>query len=60
MARAPNHHGFEEAGLGHVIAVADTENAASLRLMRKAGMRFEGQAVRDGRRETRYAILREE
>lgn len=60
MARAMIRHGFEEAGLDRILATADTENTASVRVMRKAGMRLVGQTVREGGSETRYEIRRRE
>lgn len=60
MARAMIRHGFEYAGLDRILAISDTENAASVRVMRKLGMRFEGHTLHEGRRETRCAIRCEE
>ncbi len=59
-ARAAIRHGFEELGFERVAASADTENAASLRVMQKAGMRYEKRAFREGRDMTYYAISRED
>lgn len=58
-ARAAIRYGFEEAGLDRIAASADTPNAASLRVMRKAGMRYEKREVRDGEDTTFYGISRE-
>ncbi len=59
-ARAAIRYGFEEAGLDRIAASADTPNAASLRVMRKAGMRYEKREIREGRDTTYYAISRED
>jgi len=59
-ARAAIRHGFEEAGLDRIVASADTPNAASLRVMRKAGMRYEKREVHENRDTTYYAISRED
>ena len=40
-ARAWLDHGFSEAGLDRIVAVAHTENWASRRIMEKLGMTFE-------------------
>lgn len=58
--RAAIRHGFEVAGLDHIRASADTPNAASLRVMRKIGMRREKRASNDGRDIAHYGISREE
>jgi ribosomal-protein-alanine N-acetyltransferase len=58
--RATIRYGFEEAGLDRIAASADTPNAASLRVMRKAGMRYEKREVREGRDTTYYAISHED
>lgn len=57
-ARAAIRYGFE-AGLDRVVASADTENAASLRVMQKAGMGYEKRVLRGGRDQTYYALSRE-
>lgn len=58
-ARAMIRYGFEEAGLERIVAGADTENAASLRVMEKAGMHHDGRDRRNGRDLTYYALSRE-
>ena len=58
-ARAMIRHGFEEVGLERIVAGADTENAASLRVMEKAGMIREGRDRRNGHDLTYYALSRE-
>jgi RimJ/RimL family protein N-acetyltransferase len=40
-ARISLRYGFEEAGLDQIIALAFPENAASIRVMEKIGMRYE-------------------
>lgn len=58
-ARALIRYGFEEIGLDRIIAGADTENAASLRVMEKAGMIHDGRDRRNGQDLTYYALSRE-
>lgn len=60
MARAAIRYGFEEAGFERITASADTPNMASLRVMQKAGMRYEKREVRDGQDTTYYSISRED
>ena len=57
-ARAAIRYGFE-AGLDRVVASTDTENAASLRVMQKAGMGDEKRVVRRDQDQTYYALSRE-
>lgn len=59
-ARTAIRHGFEEVGLDRIRASADSPNAASLRVMRKAGMRRERREAHDGRDTTYYGVSREE
>jgi [ribosomal protein S5]-alanine N-acetyltransferase len=40
-ARAALRDGFERAGLRRIVAIAQPANTASIRIMRKLGMRFE-------------------
>jgi [ribosomal protein S5]-alanine N-acetyltransferase len=47
-ARAGMRFAFAKAGLRRVIAIAIGENAASLHVMRKIGMRFERDAMHKG------------
>ena len=42
IARAMLRHAFEVMKLPRVVAVADVPNAASIRVMQKLGMRYEG------------------
>jgi RimJ/RimL family protein N-acetyltransferase len=42
VAKALKHHAFEVMGLPRVVAVADVPNLASIRVMQKIGMRYEG------------------
>ena len=58
-ARAMIRHGFEEIGLDRIVAGADTQNAASLRVMQKAGMLHDGRDLRNGHDLTYYALTRE-
>jgi ribosomal-protein-alanine N-acetyltransferase len=45
-ARAALRHGFEQAGLKQIVAVAVPENTGSRRVMEKLGMTFEGISAR--------------
>ena len=58
--RAAIRYGIEEAGLGRIEASADTPNAASLRVMESAGMKYTKREVREGQDTTYYAIPRED
>lgn len=58
-ARATIRYGFEEIGLDRIVAGADTENTASLRVMEKAGMVRDGRDLRNGQNLTFYALSRE-
>ncbi|MDP9454689.1 MAG: GNAT family N-acetyltransferase [Actinomycetota bacterium] len=58
-ARAMIRHGFGELGLDRIVAGADTLNAASLRVMQKAGMSYDGRNLRNGHDLTYYALSRE-
>ena len=58
-AGAMIRHGFEEIGLDRIVAGAETRNAASLRVMQKAGMLHDGRNIRDGQDLTYYALSRE-
>jgi ribosomal-protein-alanine N-acetyltransferase len=57
-ARAMIRYGFEEIRLDRIVAGADTENAASLRVMEKAGMTHDGRDRRNGQDLTYYALSR--
>jgi [ribosomal protein S5]-alanine N-acetyltransferase len=48
--------GFERAGLSRIFASADEPNAASIKVMERLGMSFEGREVRDGETLVRYEI----
>lgn len=41
-------YGFEEAGLERIAADTDAGNEASIRLMERLGMRFEGRVEKGG------------
>ena len=58
-ARAMIRHGFGEIGLDRIVAGANTQNAASLRVMQKAGMLHDGQDLRNGHDLTYYALTRD-
>jgi ribosomal-protein-alanine N-acetyltransferase len=59
MTVAMIHYGFEELGFSRIIASADAPNVASIKVMEKAGMRFEKRAEIDGRDTVYFAITRE-
>jgi RimJ/RimL family protein N-acetyltransferase len=57
-ARVSLRFGFEDAGLHRIIARAHVDNAASIRIMQKIGMRFEASDTFADRPAVRYAIAR--
>ncbi|HEX8180862.1 MAG TPA: GNAT family N-acetyltransferase [Pyrinomonadaceae bacterium] len=59
-AAACLRYGFEQAGLARIVAVAIPENIGSRRVMEKAGMKFEREALHYGSRCVLYAISRAE
>ena len=59
-ARAVLDHGLRTLALPRVAARADSPNAASVRVMRRLGLRFEGERQVQGRPTMHYAIAREE
>ena len=59
-ARAALRFGFEEAHLAQIVAVALPDNAGSLRVLEKAGMRYEGPARHYDFDVARYTLRREE
>lgn len=58
-ARAVLGHGFGTLALPRIAARADSPNAASVRVMERLGLRFEGERVVQGRPTMHYAIARE-
>lgn len=50
---------FERLGFARVLARTDTPNHASVRVMERLGMRFEGESVENGLPTVRYALDRE-
>ena len=60
VAFAVLRYGFEEAGLGRILGIADKENAASRRVLEKIGMTFEGETLYEGRVEARYSVTKED
>lgn len=56
MARALLRYGFEICKMDRITGCADAPNLASLRVMEKAGMKFEKRAVINGRDTMYYAI----
>jgi [ribosomal protein S5]-alanine N-acetyltransferase len=59
-ARAVIRYGFEELSFDRIIASADAPNQASLRVMEKAGMRFDRRLLINGLDTVYYTISREE
>lgn len=59
-ARAMIRYGFERLGLRRVEASADAPNAASLRVLEKAGMKFERRECLHGLETVFYSIARED
>jgi len=55
-AEATLHHGAGKFGLKRVIAVVSQDNAASIRLLEKLGMRFAGMVEYHGNLPARYVI----
>jgi ribosomal-protein-alanine N-acetyltransferase len=51
-------HGFGDLGLDRIIAIAWPDNPASLRVMEKSGMTYEGLHTYYGREMARYAASR--
>jgi RimJ/RimL family protein N-acetyltransferase len=60
LARALLRYGFEELKLERVEGSADAPNAASLRVMEKAGMRVKERLAKGGRETVHYILGREE
>lgn len=58
-AGAVIRYGFEEIGMDRIVAGADTENAASLRVMEKSGLLSDGRDLRNGHDLTHYSLSRE-
>lgn len=58
-ARAGVRYGFEQLGLERIVALAVPENAASTRVMRHVGMRYEKDAHVHGLDVVQYAIARD-
>jgi RimJ/RimL family protein N-acetyltransferase len=56
--RAALAFAFDELGLERVVAVAHHENAASIRVMEKLGMRYEDRVTAYGKDSVRYAVER--
>jgi len=59
-ARAMIGYGFQQHGFDRIVASADEPNRASLKVMEKAGMRFEKQINHNGMETAYYIILRED
>ena len=57
-ARAALHDALERVGLHRIISIARPENAASLRIMEKLGLKPEGKFEKEGVRLVRYSIDR--
>jgi ribosomal-protein-alanine N-acetyltransferase len=58
-ARVVMADAFERLGFARVLARTDTPNHASVRVMERLGMRFEGESVENGLPTVRYALDRE-
>ena len=58
-ARAVLDHGFRSLGLPRIAARADTPNRASIRLLERLGLHFEGERLVQGRPTVHYGIARE-
>lgn len=58
LARALLRYGFEELGLERVDGSADAPNAASLRVMEKAGMQHKDRVGKGGRETVSYTLPR--
>lgn len=58
-ARASVRFGFEEAGVNRIMAIANPANGASRRVMEKAGLRYEKNAVYFGMECAYYVLDRE-
>jgi len=54
--RAALGFGFEALGLDRIVAVTHTENRASIRVMEKLGMRYEGQVFAYGKESVKYSV----
>lgn len=59
-AKASVRFGFQEAGVTRIMALANPENAASRRVMQKAGLTYERNAVYFGMECAYYALNRDE
>ena len=59
-SRAVIADAFERLRLVRVLARPDSPNLASIAVMRRLGMRYEGEGVEDGRPTVSYALTREE
>ena len=60
LAKIMIRFGFEELGFDRILACADAPNAASIRVMEKAGMRFKKRAIVNGLDTIYYELVREE
>ena len=59
-ARAVLDHGFGSLALPRIAARADSPNTASVSVMKRLGLRFEGERLVQGRPTVHYAMAREE
>jgi len=59
-AREALAYGFEVSNLYRIVAIAQSDNRDSLRVMERIGMRFEREAVHKGIRVVLYSINREQ
>ena len=56
MAEAMLRYGFGTVGLPRLVGIADAPNAASRRVLEKAGMSFDRYTTDEGRKEARYSV----
>jgi ribosomal-protein-alanine N-acetyltransferase len=60
LAKAALRYGFEEHHFDRIVAIAKPENAASIHVMEKVGMRYEMHTNYYGLDVVQYAISRDE
>jgi ribosomal-protein-alanine N-acetyltransferase len=59
-AKAAIRHGFEHLSFDRVTASADAPNAASLRVMERAGLKFDRRVMNDGLDTVYYCLSKED
>ena len=60
LGKAALNYGFNERGFDRIVAIAKPDNAASIHVMEKLGMRFDARKSYYGIEVVEYAIAREE